>query len=352
MTSKEHLIAVLGVLWAACSAGPVEAGNPSAQSKVDSKWSDAFAARSGWENNVNWWGGVLLGAKSPPTGSFNLEYRHWFNGGGGPVWTTHATPNKPEQQFWGTSPNITDYRQTIHGNSTAESWWEIDPYVGGILAPTRGGYYAKYYTYSKADAVYPSDFSAHSRTRILDPWIYVHPEDDPDHPVDEPLDPEGRWMVGIDVAGFGSLVTAPGQHAYWEADYELDLDGMGTISALNIVLSDTGTTVSADPRMMLFLNGQFVTPIQVAKALDGYRASSGWEISPSFDFDGFQPENLDHLSEVFHLRAGLFLDSSVRRATLHTAHASAFDDPDVPEPGTLMLLCAGSFLLKRRTLLR
>lgn len=316
------------------------------ESIANSLSSDWTSASSGWKDER-----VPFGNKAP-VGTFKLEYKHWFNAPAEPAaWTLHASPAKPAAADWSTVANITDtVTTTSAAGSTAKSEWEIDPYEDplGLL-----GYYAKYNTRSKANAIKP-DTEAHSRTRVTDPWHLTIPDLDLDwDPILFPLDPDGKWEVLTQISLAGEITGTGGiGSSYWMA---LDSDPLKLIPYLSIDITSAGATVTTPDLpggldLTLYVGNHAsavaTTPAALASMINAYLTPGGWSLGAGLDFASIMPDQDAYLDQVLGVFAFVHLPSTVHGVTIHTEARSSADAYAEPVPdGASTLGFLGSSML-------
>jgi hypothetical protein len=106
--------------------------------------------------------------------------------------------------------------------------------------------------------------------------------------------------------------------------------------------------VSSHPKLLLFMGENPITVDDLTGLLEGYYGPNGWILEPTgFDFDSFEPDNPEHLAEVFNLQFALYLDTDTAQyASVSTSQWSQASS--VPEPATMVLLGLGGLLLCRK----
>jgi hypothetical protein len=322
----------------ACGAAILAAGilpNASAapRSTADSSFDDWFGDESGWEHNV-----IVNGVNSPPTGNWGFEYKHTFNRLPPPGWTTGATHPKPPAEEWNSSSNLEqELTTTSPAGSTDTSSWRAVHYK---LAPRI--YVGSGRSKSAANAQSP-DRTAHTRTRVTDPWVIYKPSPNPD-----PLD---RWSILGHTAMWGELIYGAGGGAEMDYSTAVLLEGETVpTEVIRVSVSNLGASVWADPRLTLFADGNVLTVQQVAAELNSYFAAGGWAINPiDFDLESYNFLNPAHNAQVFDLGWSMELPGTITTATISTSHASAADAAaNVPEPAVAATVTAMLLMARRR----
>jgi hypothetical protein len=303
------------------------AQNPSSS---DSNVGDWFSTSSGWET------GEVTTQKinGVPVGNFDLLYKHWFNKPfTGAPFVSHSVVPKPPLATWKNS--FVDTKTTLSPPSIAKSDWKV---ATDTTFPF-GDYYTKTQTKSFANALSP-DLSAHSRTRIKDPWVMSSPATNPDWDPSYALDPEGKWTVGGTVGMFGEI-QGTGNIGF---AYKIALDSTNPADAFDLFsvdVSQDSFTIFADDRIDLYKNGVSVTVNDLIASLGTYGTSTGWKLDPGFSFSEFDPGNASQLADVFNVEFRLRLDSSTTSATVFTEHYSGADAV-VPEPTSCAIFGLGA----------
>ncbi len=338
----------------------------SSNSSATSNVADWFSKSSGWKQNRRWY---TDSKNDVPTGSWEYQNQHSFNGAAPPAFSTFFTFNKPPAATWGSTgaqnKSTTTPGPLNPGSTYATSYGYVGPYTTKI-----GGYYADKQTKSKAKAS-KLDTQAISSTQITDPTTILAPATDSTwDTTDYPLDPAGHWGGRIDYSQFGSFgSTTPGGSI--TDSYSVTLNptspsgSPATFNVLTVTITSAGgasitTGLNGNDASVsgfltpgelngtLRFNGNDVTASQARNdLLNYYNPVTGWQLNPDgYTPSSFQPDNSTDTSSVFTLTAEFFLDSSTATAALTEVNGSSAVADATPEPATLALMSiAGAALL-------
>jgi hypothetical protein len=341
-------LTLAGLCAATLAAAPAGAQTAASDSSTTSNAADWTSASSGW-----FYDSEHITYAIPPTGTWRLQYQHWFTPGAAPTaWTTFATPAKPTAAAWASTPAFDNSTTTTSpAGSTATSKWYINTYQS--IFPAVPFFYAKYATKSLANCVSP-DTSANSKTRIRDPYLYTNPG----------TDPNGLWNISTQFALWGSVQNTPGADNALTCSYGYAPNSTNedlAQSLLDISIGGAATTVTAntdliDQGRLLFLDSQGnpITLDEMVHEIDAFRTSSGWSLAPDLTAESFRPDYTQDLNQVLSFNMLVRMDQSDASAALFTDHGSAADAfAATPEPGCLALLAGLSvsgtvFTFKRR----
>ena len=318
----EIKISVAAAILSLFAAAQIEA-TIYAASAATSQGSDWFGSDSGWVTETASFGYDI------PKGNWDLKWAHNYTVGKGLLQGSIPIA-KPAKEDWGPAVNDiarslkTDNQPTSDSNCTSN--WKIDHFKN----PAGPTYHALVKTLSEA---WCSGATTQNQctTWVEDPWIF----DSPDY------DAEGRWTLGGSLALWGSI-EGEGRLG-WEysiVNNPMDpLNSEGAWTALDIEITDE-VSVMIDPAVRVFVAGVEKTAGEIETFLSGYFDAEGqWNLSPAaFDFDGFDPTNSSHLSEVFNLDYFIHFDAdTVASASVFTRHLSEARAA-IPEPSLAALM--------------
>lgn len=300
--------------------------------------SDWFGTGSGWITSRVFYGAAV------PTGSWSLQYKHWFAPPVPAAFSTFATIPYPAAAAWSKN-NFGPYElpETSAAGSQANSSWEIDPYTGPAISG--GGYYGKEFTKSYANAQKP-DPVAGSITDIKDPRLFTNPGG-----------PNGRWTVQSEIDLFGNLSTNDGTTSF-DYIYSLALDSGPIVPVVDFHIAGDHSSVTVDPSLyasgrLIFTdtNGASLTPGQMQSTLDSYRTGSGWNLDPGFSLSAFQPDQSSQVSKTFAVDVFVQLQNTSSATVYTDTFSEAVSTPDgsAPEPASAALVaCACAAVAYRR----
>jgi hypothetical protein len=337
-----------------------------AESKATNNESEWTSTSSGWIKDdpvhLDPWTGI----SRAPVGTWKEDYKHWFGTGREPAaWTTFGTPAKTPAAQWANRPVTEhDHTTTSAGGSTAKSEWYIRPTSALIKDVRRNRFFnafaTDYYTRSTANAKQGSnDQLANARTRVLDPFVFQSPATDPDWDSALPLDPDGKWTIGGQLAVWGSTsdVGTPGSLEWHLSLARNSLSPLSAMPLLDIVVDQSSARVTPDPSLtaqgrLYFadLDGNPLTAGDLQDVFEDYLTGSGWSLDPGFDAKSFDPFDKSMLARVLTFSFFVNLDQTTSSAALFTerdAYATA-PEATVPEPPSLMLSGAGLLLVLAR----
>lgn len=305
---------------------------------------DYFSESTGWQTLEQEWYG-RMGTASPPSGSWALDYKHWFGSSPPPAWSTYESVAKPSKKDWRSTPTIDkDHQTTAPSGSYGRSEWQI-----GFPTALCTNYCVSYGVRSTANA---SDITgaAYSRSRIKDPWVMRSPQLDPTWDTTaQPLDPEGKWELSGNVSFFGS-VTGGGSAS---AEYKIALNSSNEADARTFLKMEvSGTDVSLttpelpDGFSLLFYRGNqsaavLTTADELEQSLRSHLGPNGWGLAPGMPFNAIDPGSESYLNQVFNVFPVFRFGPQVRTATIFTAREVFVPSLAVPEPALAWLLVAG-----------
>lgn len=315
---------------------------------VASFGADYFSESTGWQTSEQDWYG-RMGTASPPTGTWALDYKHWFGSSPPPAWSTYESVAKPSKKDWRSTPTIDkEHQTTAPSGSYGRSEWQI-----GFPTVLCTNYCVSYGMRSTANASNTTG-AAYSRSRIKDPWVMSSPQLDPTWDTTAlPLDPEGKWEVSGNVSFFGSVIGAGSA----SAEYKIALNSTNEVDAhtfLKMEVSGTDASFSTPElpeglSLSLYRGNQssavLTTADELEQSLRSHLGPNGWSLASGMPFDGIDPASDTYLGQVFNVFPVFRFGPDVRTATIFTAREVFVPAFAVPEPALAWLIAAGMSML-------